>query len=176
MTLRTRWDGGQYGAEVREGEHLCVHRADSLHCAAQTSTMSIIKWPCVRVPACAQSCLTLHSPMDYSHPGSSPGNFPGENAGVGCHFLRQGVFPTQGSNPHLLSLLKLAGGLFTTLPRRKHRSNYTPKWGRKKDLTYTWFSNGPLPFQSHDLGQIHRLEKCTLYFDKLHFKKTAIVR
>ena len=25
--------------------------------------------------------------------------------GVGCHFLLQGIFPTQGSNPHLLRLL-----------------------------------------------------------------------
>jgi len=29
--------------------------------------------------------------------------FPGENTGVGCHFLVQGIFPTQGSNPHLLN-------------------------------------------------------------------------
>ena len=25
-----------------------------------------------------------------------------KNTGVGCHFLLQGIFPTQGSNPHLL--------------------------------------------------------------------------
>ena len=28
--------------------------------------------------------------------------FPGENTGVGCHFLLQGIFLTQGSNQHLL--------------------------------------------------------------------------
>ena len=28
-------------------------------------------------------------------------DFPGKNAGVGCHFLLQGIFPTQGSNPCL---------------------------------------------------------------------------
>jgi len=28
-----------------------------------------------------------------------------QNTGVGCHALFQGIFPTQGSNPHLLSLL-----------------------------------------------------------------------
>ena len=27
---------------------------------------------------------------------------PGKNSGVGCHFLLQGIFPTQGSNPALL--------------------------------------------------------------------------
>ena len=30
------------------------------------------------------------------------GIFPGKDAGVGCHFLLQGLFPTQGSNPCLL--------------------------------------------------------------------------
>ena len=28
--------------------------------------------------------------------------FPSKNTGVGCHFLLQGFFPTQGSNPPLL--------------------------------------------------------------------------
>ena len=44
-----------------------------------------------------QSCLTLCDPMDYSLPGSSV-----KNTRVGCHFLLQGIFPTQGSNPCLL--------------------------------------------------------------------------
>ena len=34
-----------------------------------------------------------------------PWNFPGKNTGVGCHFLLLGIFPTQGSNLHLLLLL-----------------------------------------------------------------------
>ena len=41
-----------------------------------------------------------------STPGSSvPWNFPGRNIGVGCHFLLQGIFPTQALNLHLLCLL-----------------------------------------------------------------------
>ena len=35
----------------------------------------------------------------------SPWSFPGKNTGVGCHFLLQGIFPTQGTNPYLLHLL-----------------------------------------------------------------------
>ena len=31
-----------------------------------------------------------------------PWDFPGKNTEVGCRFLLQGIFPTQGSNPHLL--------------------------------------------------------------------------
>ena len=59
-------------------------------------------------PACAQSCPTFCSFMDCSplvssvH-GISPGNFP-KNTGLGFHFLLQGIFLTQGSNPHLLHL------------------------------------------------------------------------
>ena len=48
-------------------------------------------------------CPTLCDPMDCSPPGSSVhGDSPGKNTGVGCHALLQGIFPTQGSNPHLL--------------------------------------------------------------------------
>ena len=50
------------------------------------------------------------TPMDYSLPGSSVhGYSPGKNPGVGWHFLLQGIFPTQGSNPGL----RIAGGFFT---------------------------------------------------------------
>ena len=50
-----------------------------------------------------------------------PWNFPGKNAGVGCHFLLQGIFLTQGSNPHLLRLLHWQADSFTTVPPEKPR-------------------------------------------------------
>ena len=34
-----------------------------------------------------------------------PWDFPGKNTEVGCHFLLQGIFPTQGSILSLLHLL-----------------------------------------------------------------------
>ena len=34
-----------------------------------------------------------------------PWDSPGKNNGMGCHFLLQGIFLTQGSNLHLLRLL-----------------------------------------------------------------------
>ena len=34
-----------------------------------------------------------------------PWDFPSKNTGLGCHFLLQGIFPTQGLNLHLLCLL-----------------------------------------------------------------------
>ena len=55
---------------------------------------------------CAQSCPTLCDPMHWSPPGSScPWDSPGKNTGVGCHFLLQGIFPTQESNLDLFYLL-----------------------------------------------------------------------
>ena len=36
-----------------------------------------------------QSCLTLCDPIDGSPPGSHPRDSPGNNTGVGCHFLLQ---------------------------------------------------------------------------------------
>ena len=39
-----------------------------------------------------------------------PRDSPGENTGVGCHTFLQGIFPTQESNPHLLSLLHWQAG------------------------------------------------------------------
>ena len=60
---------------------------------------------------CSQS---VSSSLDYSPPGSSPWEFLGKNTGVGCHFLFQGIFLTQGSNPCILHLPALVGGFFIT--------------------------------------------------------------
>ena len=45
-------------------------------------------------------------------------NFPGKNIGVACHFLLQGIFLTQESNPYLWSLLHWQA-VFTTEPPGK---------------------------------------------------------
>ena len=50
-----------------------------------------------------QSCPTLCDPLDHSPPGSSVhGDSPSKNTGMGCLFLLQGIFLTQGSNPGFL--------------------------------------------------------------------------
>ena len=52
----------------------------------------------------SQSCPTLCDIMDCSPPGSSiHGIFPDKSTGVGCHFLLQGIFLTQGLNLGLLN-------------------------------------------------------------------------
>ena len=58
---------------------------------------------CRHVCACPQSLPTLCDPKglcDASLP--CPWDFPGKNTGVGCCFLLQGIFLTQGWNPSLL--------------------------------------------------------------------------
>ena len=50
-----------------------------------------------------QSCPTLCNPMDCSPPGFSVhGILQARKLFVGCHFLLQGIFVTQGSNQSLL--------------------------------------------------------------------------
>ena len=85
--------------------------------AINISTMHLFcKRPCMRVKP-FQSCLTLCDPMDYSPPGSTVhGDSPGKNTGVGCHGLLQGIFPTQGSNLHLLGLLHWQVGSLPLAP------------------------------------------------------------
>ena len=41
-----------------------------------------------------------------------PWNFPGKNTEMGCHFLCQGIFPTQGLNPGPLQVLHCLAGSF----------------------------------------------------------------
>ena len=43
-----------------------------------------------------------------------PQNSPGKNTGVGCHFLLQGIFPTQGSNPGLPHCRQLDSTIWAT--------------------------------------------------------------
>ena len=61
----------------------------------------------------AQSCPTLCDPMDCSLSGSSVhGILQAKSAGVDCHFLLQGIFPAQESNPGL----RIAGRQAEALP------------------------------------------------------------
>ena len=49
----------------------------------------------------------------------SPWDSPGKNTGVGCHSLLQGIFLTQGSNPHLLCILHWQSGSLQLAPTGK---------------------------------------------------------
>ena len=53
-----------------------------------------------------------------------PWDSPGKNTGVGCHALLQGIFLTQGSNPHLLCLLCWQVGSLPLAPPGKPHCFY----------------------------------------------------
>ena len=64
--------------------------------------LSLIYYFLIKVKVKSLSHVWLCDPVDCSptrllHPWDSPG----KNTGVSCHFLLQGILPTQGSNPDL---------------------------------------------------------------------------
>ena len=65
------------------------------------------------------------TPWTVAHQAPLSMDFPGKNTGVGCHFLLQGIFPTQGSN---LRLLHWQASSFTTEPPGGNLS-YAVLWG-----------------------------------------------
>ena len=111
------------------------------------------------LPACssvARLCPTLRHPRDSSRQAPS-----GQNTGVGCHFLLQGVFLTQGSNLRLLGLLHWRADCFTTVPTcvnklitwkgqlwalrkvihvKSLRISYLQPWPRTSTVLGTWAS------------------------------------
>ena len=52
-------------------------------------------------------------PVACSLPGSSVHNFLGKKTRVGCHFILQGILPTQGSNLHFLHQRQILQGWAT---------------------------------------------------------------
>ena len=51
-----------------------------------------------------------------THQALCPWDSPGKSTEVGCHALLQGIFPTQGLNPSLLSLLHWQAGSLPLAP------------------------------------------------------------
>ena len=67
-------------------------------------------------------CMLSHiwlfaTPWTVACQASLSWNFPGKNTGLGCHFLLQGIFPGQGSDPCLLRLLCCRQTLHHCAPR-----------------------------------------------------------
>ena len=66
-----------------------------------------------------QSCLTLCSLWTVPTRLLYPWDSPGKNTGMGCHALLQGIFLTQGLNPHLVRLLHWQAGSLPPAPPGK---------------------------------------------------------
>ena len=71
---------------------------------------------------CGLSCFShvqLCNPMGYSPRLFWPWDSPGNNTGVACHALLQGIFPTQGYLLHLFHLLHWqVGSLLLAWPQK----------------------------------------------------------
>ena len=70
---------------------------------------------CMPVHVCAQllGCVLLFLTLwTVACQAPLPMEFLSKNTGIGCHFLLQGTFLTQGSNLHLLRLLHCSQILF----------------------------------------------------------------
>ena len=81
---------------------------------------------------CIDSVVPLCNSMDHSPPGSSVHDSPGKNTGVDCCPLLQGIFPTQGSNLHLLGLLHWQADSLPLVPLGMPSSKYISN--KKEDL------------------------------------------
>ena len=85
---------------IREqGKNICslnkiIQKIKSLKFMKETENVSCSVVPDSLQPHGLQSTRLLY-----------PWNSPGKNTGLSCHFLLQGIFPNQGSNPSLLCLL-----------------------------------------------------------------------
>ena len=69
-----------------------------------------------------QSCLTFCDAMDCHLPGSFGHGILQAYTGMGCYALLQGIFPTQGSNPHFLHTLHWQAGSLPLAPPRKPKA------------------------------------------------------
>ena len=90
-------DGGRHNLIV--GLYLDVHGGGSRTTPLLSRIPEFIGVPCLVTKSCPVFC----DPTDYlTHQAPLPLDFPRENTGVGCRFLLQEIFLTQGSNPRPL--------------------------------------------------------------------------
>ena len=85
----------------------------------------------------SKSCLTLATPQTVATRLLCPWYFPSKNTEVDCHFLLQGIFQTQGSNPGLLccsqSPALQADSLLTEPPEKLTTSCIADVYPRNSD-------------------------------------------
>ena len=97
LGMRPCWSTQPQPSQPR-AEQRCRQPVDSLRDICAFKPVSLVC--CCLV---AQSCPTLLRPYGLYPAGLlCPQDFPGKNTGVNCRFLLHGIFPTKGSNLHLL--------------------------------------------------------------------------
>ena len=95
----------------------------------------------------AQLCLTLCNPIwtiasrflcPWDSPGKNTGSVQFKNTGVGCYFLLQGIFLTQGSNP---CLPVQAAWFFTTVYLGSRSLSVQCFWNTRLDLLVNYVAS-----------------------------------
>ena len=136
---------------------------------------------CVLLCSVAQSCPALCNPMNLLPPRrhEEPARFLcpwdslGKNTGLGCHFLLQGIAPTQGSNSRLLhwpavslSLSHLGSPMYRNTVHCKNFCNLLAAKNSTEDIFRMrwWEASG-----SHNLALL------SFNYDKL-FTMKAVLR
>ena len=103
------WDDSTYHTEFRRLNE-AMHGKFLAQCSNPLEMLVIIYHPssiryhvgqCACVSSAVSDSSRCHGPIGLL----CPWNCPGKNTGVGCHFLLQGILPTQGLNPCLQHLL-----------------------------------------------------------------------
>ena len=95
---------------------------------------------------CVSVCVFSHSVMSNSlwphglQPTRFlyPWDFPGKNIGVGCHFLLQGNFSTQGSNLYLLCLLYCRQIFYHWATGSQQSGKFIKRWEYQTTLSASW--------------------------------------
>ena len=73
--------------------------------ASLSSHLTSYYFPSYQLQSVSHSVMSNPLQPHGLYPAWCPWNSPDKNTGVDCHFLLQGIFPTQGSNRCLLCLL-----------------------------------------------------------------------
>ena len=124
-------------AHVCEHVCMCVYVCVFAHvCVCMCVCARMCMCVCTRVCVCARLCAWAHGFSSVQLFVASwivvcqaplSRNFPGKNAGAGCHFLLQEIFLTRGLNPSLLGLPRGQADFFLPLsplgsPKRRHKT------------------------------------------------------
>ena len=110
-----------------------------------SSTVCIFFWICY-IPnyeksesvSCAVCSNSLRPHGLYHNRLLCPWNFAVKNTGVSCHFLLQWIFPAQGSNLHLLSLLHWQMCSLPPAPTGKHCNNVLNHFSHVRLFATPW--------------------------------------
>ena len=137
------------------------------HAAGQLNSGTATKQPAVFSHSVVSDCLQPH---DGSLPGSSVhGNSPGNNTGMGCLALLQGIFPSQGSEPRSSTLQVIS--LLSEPPGKPAHCNKDPGQPKlKKKQGKTEVLNDIKSFMPINLRLIFNNIKVNTFLEKYSIK------